>query len=343
MNDEPTLLSRNEFREAVLSRDKGMCVVCHQPAVDAHHIIDRSLWADEGYYLPNGASLCADHHLQAEQTVISCDQLWAATGAGKMLPPQYDKDEVIDHWGNQILPNGLRMRGEMFDDESVQKVLSSGGMLNVFTKYVKYPRTWHLPWSPGNQSGDKKHKSVKQFVGKHVVVTAKMDGENTTMYNDYVHARSVDSRNHPSRNWVRQLHAQIGWQLPDGWRLCGENLFARHSIHYHHLPSWFMVFNIWNEENTALSWTETIEWVKMLELNPVEVLYDGVWNEDVIRGLWTAERNQDQMEGYVVRLVGPIRYRDWTASTAKYVRHDHVQTDSHWMESAVIRNELVAT
>ena len=45
----------------------------------------------------------------------------------------------------------------------------------------KYPRTYHVPWSPGTTSDDRLLKSVDQFVGKRVVVTEKMDGENTTM------------------------------------------------------------------------------------------------------------------------------------------------------------------
>ena len=31
--------------------------------VDAHHIMDRRLWKDGGYYLSNGAALCSKHHL----------------------------------------------------------------------------------------------------------------------------------------------------------------------------------------------------------------------------------------------------------------------------------------
>lgn len=52
------LLTREDFKKIVFERDKHKCVVCGQPAVDAHHIIDRALWTDGGYYLDNGVSLC---------------------------------------------------------------------------------------------------------------------------------------------------------------------------------------------------------------------------------------------------------------------------------------------
>ena len=58
---------------------------------------------------------------------------------------------------------------------------------------VKYPRTFHLPYSPQRGEGDKVLPSDDIFRGKPVVVTEKMDGENTTLYADYLHARSIDS------------------------------------------------------------------------------------------------------------------------------------------------------
>jgi hypothetical protein len=149
--------------------------------------------------------------------------------------------------------------------------------------YFKYPRTPHLPWSPGATSDDVYLVDVSTFEGHEVVVTLKMDGENTTMYRDHIHARSLDSGHHPSRAWVKGLHGTIAHLIPDAWRLCGENLFAEHSIHYSDLPSYFMLFSIWNEANNCLSWDETIEWAALLELEIVPILYRGRWDEKMIR------------------------------------------------------------
>ncbi len=118
---------------------------------------------------------------------------------------------------------------------------------------IKYPRTPHLPWSLGATNDDVKQRDLSHFVGKQVVVTEKMDGENTTLYNDYIHARSIDSRFHPSRAWVKALQVQVGYKIPIRWRICGENLYARHSISYNNLPSYFMAFSVWNELNQCLS------------------------------------------------------------------------------------------
>ena len=70
------------------------------------------------------------------------------------MPPHLYRDQPYDKWGNPVLPNGTRLRGELFDDASVQKVLAP--VLALFTDRVKYPRTYHLPWSPGLTDDDRK-------------------------------------------------------------------------------------------------------------------------------------------------------------------------------------------
>jgi hypothetical protein len=209
------------------------------------------------------------------------------------------------------------------------------------TDRVKYSRTMHLPWSPGLSNDDKLIESLDAFLGKRVIVSEKMDGENTTLYPDgYLHARSTDGRDHPSRDWVKAFWASRCHDLPQGWRVCGENLFAVHSVRYEGLPSYFFGFSIWDETNTALSWDETMEWFTLLGITPVPVLYDGIWDEALIRGLYREERDRDTREGYVVRVADQIPVDNFRTHVAKYVRAQHVQTDTHWMHAEIVRNGL---
>lgn len=92
---------------------------------------------------------------------------------------------------------------------------------------IKYPRTMHLPFSAGVSSDDRVIETLDSFEGKEVVVTIKMDGENSTLYRNHYHARSLDSSHHDSRTWIKQFHGRIAHLIPDNWRVCGENLFAR--------------------------------------------------------------------------------------------------------------------
>ena len=132
-------------------------------------------------------------------------------------------------------------------------MLRSAKILIATEERYKYPRTFHIPGSPGATSDDKVLSNLDHFEGQEVVITEKMDGENTTIYPDYLHSRSLDSNNHPSRNWVKRLQGEIGYKIPKGLRICGENVFAQHAISYDKLPSYFLVFSIW-EGNTCLSW-----------------------------------------------------------------------------------------
>lgn len=202
----------------------------------------------------------------------------------------------------------------------------------------KYPRTRHLPWSPGATHDDLIADGIEPFAGQRVIVTEKMDGENTTLYRDHLHARSVDSRHHPSRNWVKALHGRIGYQIPQGWRVCGENLFARHSVAYTGLPSYFMMFSVWDEQQRCLDWDSTLEWAALLGLDVVPTLYDGPFDP---RWFKTFEQDLSRSEGYVVRLAASFARADFGTSVAKWVRANHVQTDSHWMQQAVVPNMLV--
>lgn len=329
---EPKLLTRDEFRESVFARDGHKCVFCGQPAQDAHHILERRLWPDGGYYLENGTSVCGEHHLACERTQFSVEDARNAAGITKIVvPPHLYPDHTYDKWGNPVLADGRRGKGELFSDYSVQKALNEGGALGLFTDYVKYPRTFHLPHSPGMHDDDKALKDYSNFEGKRVVITQKMDGENTTGYSDgHIHARSIDSRGGEDRAWVKRfLTENVCYNLPAGWRVCGENLWAEHSIHYDDLKSYFLGFSIWDEHNTCLSWAETLEYFDLLGIIPVPVLYEGVFDE---KELLKIERTLkwDRDEGYVVRVADRFRYGEFRKSIAKWVRKGHVQTTKHW-------------
>ena len=280
--------------------------------------------------------------MQCETTEISIDAVRLAAGITRIIvPPHLYADQPYDKWGNPILANGQRLKGELFFDESVQKVLKQGGVLGLFTEWVKYPRTHHLPWSEGVNDDDRVLPSLAALTGQRVVVTEKMDGENTTLYRDYTHARSVDGRSHSSRNWVKQFWSKMSADIPEGWRVCGENLYARHSITYAELPTYFMGFSIWNERNMCLGWDETLDWFELMGITPVTVLYDGIFDEKAIRKLWDA-KDWEQHEGYVVRLAEPILYGDFRHNVGKFVRKGHVQTGKHWMYGQQIERNLLA-
>lgn len=203
----------------------------------------------------------------------------------------------------------------------------------------KFPRTTHFPFSPGRSADDLVDEP--SFDGE-VVVTIKMDGECTTIYSDgYCHARSIDFRYHESRSFVKQLAARIGPHLPDGWRICGENLHAKHSIHYSDLSSFFYAFAVFDDQpdgGMCLGWNEFYGLIYDIspDLTPMPI-YKGPYDESVICSLVNLLPGH---EGFVVRPVESFHYRDYSSLVRKYVRENHVVSSDHWMYDKLTKNEL---
>ncbi|MFF7389801.1 RNA ligase family protein [Streptomyces scabiei] len=202
-----------------------------------------------------------------------------------------------------------------------------------------YPRTRHLPWSPGATADDLRVTDLSGLRGREVVVTEKLDGENTTLYADGLHARSLDSAHHPSRTWVKALQARIGHAVPAGWRVCGENMFARHSLAYDDLDSFFYGFSVWDAGGHCLGWDRTVDLLRGLGVPVPRVLWRGVFDEKALRAL---RLDLGRQEGYVVRVVDGFAADEFGTRVAKWVRAGHVRTDTHWMHAAVVENRLGA-
>jgi hypothetical protein len=343
----PLIADRAQAKELTFNRDHHKCVHCGDPAVDAHHLIDRALWEDGGYYLDNLVSLCSDCHWKAETTEFPPHQLREEAGIKRtILPPHLPSafEEQYDKWGNLYLDKSSprRVAGEMIAQNNVQKVMRLGNQLeHISHNSLKYPRTYHLPWSKGLQNDDRRAPTLSFLENEEIVVTEKMDGENTTLTSEKVYARSPDSAYHESRAWIRQNHGIIAHDLPLGWRFCGENMYAKHSIVYDELPSFFMLFNIWNAANYAVSWDDTVEWAGMLGMSHAPVLYRGPWDEKILRDLAAdLELKSESTEGYVVRASRAFPFTHFTHLCAKYVRANHVQSSKFWRHEEVVPNLL---
>lgn len=218
------------------------------------------------------------------------------------------------------------------------------------TNYTKYPRTFHLPYSLSKTDDDKTLESDEHFKAMdEVVVTIKMDGENTTIYpNGYIHARSLDGHGKPWQKYIGMNNAW-SWKIPSGWRVCGENLEARHSIAYTFktLAEYFQIFGIYDENNMCLAWDEIEDFCKPGEINidglvHVPVIYRGKYDKDKILAAFNdyCEKVAPQeVEGFVVRNAASFPYDEFKNNVGKYVRKNHVQTDEHWTKSWV-NNEI---
>lgn len=210
---------------------------------------------------------------------------------------------------------------------------------------MKYPRTYHLPFSPGSTKDDKKLSDdwFEKYRGKEVVFTEKLDGENTMMNKQDIYARSHTS---PTRSpWSRNL-----WDPVDGlyWKLkpligvneeiFGENLYGEHSIHYCCLSSYWHLFAV-NDGSRWYSWDEIKEFAEILEVPHVPELCRGVITyepdvEEIINDLMQYGSNYGSVkEGIVMRLTDSFDLYHFSDYVCKWVRPNHVQTDEHWTKN----------
>lgn len=208
------------------------------------------------------------------------------------------------------------------------------------TRYaVKYPKTMHLPWSPGLQNDDRVMPTLEHLKGEEIVVTEKMDGENTSLYRDGLHARSIDGRYHPSRSWVMAHWAEKAClQIPPGSRVCGENMYAEHSIRYDDLETYFYAFGYWDHDY-CFPWELSLRMFDRFGFKPVPEIWRGEYNEQTLRDI-ADDLDLDRQEGYVVRVTRGFNMAEFPFVVGKWVRRGHVQTDEHWMHREVVPNGL---
>ena len=210
---------------------------------------------------------------------------------------------------------------------------------------MKYPRTYHLPYSPGATKDDKKLQGdwFKYYQGKEIVITEKLDGENIHMNQKDCYARSdgAPTRSPWSRNiWDPQegLYWRIKTLIGSNETLFGENLYGEHSIHYDKLPSYFHLFAV-STESMWESWQSVKLFGAILGVKTVPELWRGiVYNEKQLEELVNRFVKEpsvygDTREGVVVRLTNSFPLDDFKNCVCKWVRPNHVQTDEHWTKN----------
>lgn len=212
---------------------------------------------------------------------------------------------------------------------------------------MKYPRTYHLPQSPGGTNDDKRLGSLESFVGRPLVITEKLDGSNVCLEQTSCFARSHSGPpKHPSFDAFKAFHASVQSRIGPEVQVFGEWLYARHSIGYDALPHYLAVFGVRYLDSWA-SWEEVQMWASELSAPTVPVLLEGSWStskalDEAIQELSSGDSKcGGEREGFVVRWASSFSNDEFSQAVAKYVRKDHVQTEDHWAHQTIVRNQVV--
>lgn len=201
--------------------------------------------------------------------------------------------------------------------------------------WVKYPRTYHLPCSPG-ATNDDRFMDTSVLEKCIVIASEKLDGENTTIYRDGFHARSLNYKYNKTRDIISRWHAMIAPRIPEGVRICGENISYKHSISYKDMDHFFYVHSVWSG-NRCLSVMETIEYCHVMGLRTVydDVSFSqGEYKTTLDHTLHMVEECPRECEGFVIRAIRDFRMDEFHDLVGKWVRPNHVQTDEHWGKNA---------
>jgi hypothetical protein len=216
----------------------------------------------------------------------------------------------------------------------------------------KFPRIFHLPFSPGSTQDDKRHPAVPGlFVGMPLIVTEKVDGSNVCLERAQVFARSHEGApRHPSFDALKALHAGVCYRIPDPLQIFGEWTWATHSIHYTALPHYLLLFGIRDtERNLWLTFDAVQEWAQTLGCAAVPFLEAFTAESDIhLRSVIERHANAPsdlggEREGVVLRWSREFTNEEFAQATAKWVRPDHVQTNDHWSRQQIVCNQLRQT
>ncbi|MEM4396732.1 MAG: RNA ligase family protein [Candidatus Woesearchaeota archaeon] len=199
--------------------------------------------------------------------------------------------------------------------------------MNGYMLY-KYPRTYHLPFSKKISNNDRVMEDLSYILKNTVVITEKYDGENTTLYNDYIHSRSLDYSPHWSRNLMKKFHAEISYKIPKNIRICGENLIGTHTIKYDNLPHFFLGFSAW-EKDYCLPWEDTLDLFRSIGICPVKQLYYGKVTLDILNEI-CEKLDKNNSEGYVVRVADGFYMDEFSVKVGKFVFSNFSVSEKDW-------------
>ena len=224
--------------------------------------------------------------------------------------------------------------------------------------FFRFPHTPHLAWlGDGTPREDKvmSNLELKALLSTDVVVEEKVDGANLGM--------SLDSEGQlRPQNRGQFLTTPLSGQferLPQWLALHGDRLkaamsldlivfgewcAARHTLRYHHLPDWWLFFDVYDRARASfLPLAARNALARRAGVVAVAEVFRGRATVDSLQHLLmtTQSRYRDgPIEGLVVRNLNSATSTD----RAKLVRPDFTQAiDSHWRRRRIEWNRMSTT
>lgn len=219
---------------------------------------------------------------------------------------------------------------------------------------MKYPRTYHLPFSQVITSDDKRMTDVSGLLNTQVVFSDKMDGSNVCLTNKECFARSHSKQPaHQSFSLLKAMHAKLKHKIPENTQVFCEYLFARHTVPYYNLPSYLMVIGV--RDLPTMMWLSNVDAQRMISkigLKMVPIVGDGSGvsifktekelKDMVFKLLKIPSVYSTYKEGIVVRVTKQFHTNDFKKYVGKMVsKKFKPDKDKHWKYKKIEKNRLI--
>ena len=226
------------------------------------------------------------------------------------------------------------------------------------SKPIKFPRTKHLA-NLGAMSRDDllmEKTDIDQLLKMNLLVEEKIDGANLGFSLDENNNIRAQNRSHyVCSTYHAQFKKLDEWidinrsnlltllQRPDGHKyiVYGEWLYSKHSIEYTKLPSYFIMFDLYDHTDKKFIEREIIEQIiaeNNLTINLVPIIFRGKSTVDKLKAMVHTKSNfyDGPVEGVYIRAFdkGQVKYR------CKIVRSDFISGNQHWTKEQFVKNGL---
>jgi hypothetical protein len=215
----------------------------------------------------------------------------------------------------------------------------------------KYPRTFHLPFSPKVSNDDKKwdeSELEEQFFGTEVLISEKMDGSNVCLTNKDLFARSHSSApTHPSFGPLKVFHQEIKNLISDDISFFGEYCFAVHSVKYTLLPHFLNIFAV-RFGDDWLDWDDVQDLSREIGVPTVPVILSGCFSskksfKETIESFASfSSVYGPTREGLVIRRKNNICQENGKMlGIGKYVNSNFVPGNEHWSKGMFQKQPII--
>lgn len=218
---------------------------------------------------------------------------------------------------------------------------------------MKYPRMLRIPLDDERRENKRYATMVdlKELLDGMVFIGEKFDGSIVSFTNEDDDIVTGGRRREIMRNGIlkERVKAYIkldAWywnnysalmDIPEGYTLIGEWLFAKHTIFYKSLPDWWICFDVY-DGTTFLEEYEKRKIIDNLGFEEVPTLAYGRLNMEDLERLATLKWSYygDRTEGFVVKNYSKQLFM-------KYVKHEFdtdLELSEHWLKQPLEVNKL---